>query len=153
MTAQINAKSKPQVQLARILPNNLQQPLGTASYSSMSGSVRINIQGLPEVKMEQSWEGLQYAKVFKAPLEVGGNGGKLQWKPAGWGEATELWDDQGVKLAKFKSLSLKNDPCLEVYVQVSDALVDVMLLGSLGLMVEDSKSIALMGDLVGTMAG
>ncbi|KAI9172827.1 hypothetical protein HJFPF1_02341 [Paramyrothecium foliicola] len=126
LAVQINANSKPQVQLARILPNNSQQPLGTASYSSLSGSVRLAIHGQPEVKMEQSWEGMQYAKVFQVPVELGGNGGKLRWKPAGWGEANELWDDQGIRLAKFKSLSLGKDPQLDVYIMKLIATIPLL---------------------------
>ncbi|KAI9163589.1 hypothetical protein HJFPF1_05207 [Paramyrothecium foliicola] len=153
IAANITSSSKPQIKLARLRPNNLQEPFGTAACSSMSGSLRVNVQGLPEIKMEQSWEGMQYAKVFEAPMALGGTGGKMQWKPAGWGNASELWDAQGVKVAKFKHLSLKDDPQLDVYVQANDALVDVMLLGGLGLLVEDKKSLKLMGDVVGIIAG
>ncbi|KAH7303339.1 hypothetical protein B0I35DRAFT_415207 [Stachybotrys elegans] len=153
IAAQINNSSKPQIKLARMLPNNLQQPFATASYSSLSGSLRVNVEGLPEIKLEQSWEGMQYAKEFKAPPELGGTGGKMAWKPAGWGDVNELWDAQGTKVARFKSMRLKNDPQLDVFVQASDAFVDVVLLAALGLLVEGGKSLKFLGDMVGAVAG
>jgi hypothetical protein len=97
------------------------QQICTSSRSSLSGTTTLNIHG-QQIKMKQSWEGMQYGKDVKTA------GGTLKWRP-GSGGTEEFRDAQGILLARGKMpgmLSKRVYP-LEVFVPGDEFLLDFIL--------------------------
>lgn len=89
--------------------------------SSLSGTNTLQIHGR-EVKIKQSWEGMQYGKDIQSPV------GKFKWRP-GSGGFEELRDSRGSLVARGKlkgMLGRKNSP-LEVFVPGDTFLLDLIL--------------------------
>ena len=89
--------------------------------SSWSGTNTLQLHGR-EVRIKQSWEGMQYGKDIQSPV------GKFKWRP-GTGGFEELRDSTGSLVARGKlkgMLGKKNSP-LEVYVSGDAFLLDLIL--------------------------
>jgi hypothetical protein len=87
----------------------------------LSGTTTLNIHG-QQIKMKQSWEGMQYGKDVKTA------GGTLKWRP-GSGGTEEFRDAQGILLARGKMpgmLSKRVYP-LGVFVPGDEFLLDLIL--------------------------
>jgi hypothetical protein len=145
------SKSKPNVQMHRILPNGHMVPFSTASWSSMSGSVKVSVEGSPEIKME-----LSYAKgtpdlEFKTPA-----GHKLRWKYGGWGNTRELHDDRTKSLIATYKVSSGDSSQLDILVQDTNQFVDMVIALAVSVGMndrKDDKQLGRMGKIVGALAG
>jgi hypothetical protein len=136
--------SKPQVRLDKILPNNLLQPLGAASLSSLSGSITLSLHNR-EIKMKLKSESLQTNHVFDGPF------GELRWTTDKWGKGINCVDKAGVKLAHFDWWKMQG-PVLNIFVQADAFLVELIVLGAMAKMVDDGKGLELVGEILGASA-
>lgn len=139
-------KSKPQLQMYRIVQGGLLHPLGTAAFSSLSGTITIAIHG-QEIKMKDISESLQYSKSFPSPV------GEMKWKPTGWGNGMELWDSAGVLLARYKYLKLSGDPQLEIFVQLNDYLLDTVVTAAVSIFVDEQRGLKIVSKVFGAVGG
>lgn len=137
-------KSKPQLQMYRIVQGGLLQPLGTAALSSLSGTTIISIHG-QEIKMKFKYEGLTPTKTFPSPV------GDMTWRATGWGNGMELWDQAGVKLARYVYLKFSGDPKLEIFVHLNDMLLDMVVTAAVSLLVEDKKGLKIVSEVLGAV--
>ncbi|KEF55953.1 uncharacterized protein A1O9_07533 [Exophiala aquamarina CBS 119918] len=135
-------ESKPQLQMYRIVQGGLLQPLGTAAISSLSGSTVISIHG-QEIKMKIKYESLTPTKSFTCPAGV------MTWRSTSWGNGMELWDQAGVKLARYVYLKLSGDPKLEIFVPLNDMLLDLVVTAAVSLLVDDKKSLNIVAEVLG----
>jgi hypothetical protein len=103
------------------VPHMPPQQMCTFHRSSLSGTTTLQIHG-QQIKMKQSWEGMQYGKDVKTAA------GTLKWRP-GSGGTEEFRDAQGILLSRGKmpgTLSKKIYP-LEVFVLGDEFLLDLIL--------------------------
>jgi hypothetical protein len=104
-----------------LAPHMPPQQMCTFHQSSLSGTTTLQIHD-QQIKMKQSWEGMQYGKDVKTAA------GTLKWRP-GSGGTEEFRDAQGVLLARGKmpgTLSEKIYP-LEVFVPGNEFVLDLIL--------------------------
>jgi hypothetical protein len=126
------------------------QQICTFSRSSLSGTTTLNIHG-QQIKMKQSWEGMQYGKDVKTAA------GTLKWRP-GSGGTEEFRDAQGVILARGKMpgmLSKRVYP-LEVFVPGDEVLLDLILacwVAILDCQKAEGKEVEGVAEVVGALVG
>lgn len=127
-----------------------QQPICTMKRSSLSGTSTLQIHG-QEVKIKQSWEGMQYGKDIQSPV------GKFKWRP-GCGGFEELRDFEGSLVARGKlkgMLGRKNSP-LEVYIYVDTFLLDLIFASwtvMLDLKGDEAKETEAVAEMFGALVG
>ncbi|KAK5053908.1 hypothetical protein LTR84_001870 [Exophiala bonariae] len=138
-------KSKPQLELY-VVQGGLLQPLSTASFSSLSSSITMNIHG-QEIKMKDKYSGLTPYKAFTGPV------GELTWKPTKWANGSELWDSAGVLLARYKHLKFSGDPVLEIFVQLDNILMELVVTAAVSILVDEKKGLKIAGELVEALSG
>ncbi len=141
-----NQSSKPQLRVARILPSNGLQPLGTAAVSSLTGSITISLHG-HEIKMRVKSESMQSNHVFEGPH------GEMRWKSDKWGKGIELVDAAGVKIAHYDWMKMRGEPRLDIFVQSDPFLVELTVIGAVAKMYDDQKGWKMVGKLVEAVAG
>ena len=145
-----NSKSKPHVTMHRILPNGHMAPFSTATISSMSGSIKVSIEGQPEIKMELSYTQGTPDHEFRSPM-----GHKFRWKYGGWGDIRELYDDSNKNLvATYKASG--HSSRLDILVQDTNQFVDMIVALSVSVYMndrKDDKQLKVMGKIVGHLAG
>lgn len=139
-------KSKPQLEMFRVVQGGLLQPLSTASFSSLSGTITMRIHG-QEIKMKDKYEGLTPHKSFSGPV------GELKWKPTAWANGSELWDSAGVLLARYKHLKFSGDPVLEIFVQLDNILMELVVTAAVAILVDEKKGLKIASELVEALAG
>ena len=136
--------SKPQVALSRILPNNLRQPLGTASTSTFSGTTTFSIQNLT-IRMEVKNKNLQPLQAFTLP----GLAGEWEWRSDKWGTGEDLMDGSGVRVAHAQWY--RQPMSVEIFVGVEDWMVEVIVLSALAVMAGDKKGLKIVGKVAGAL--
>ena len=139
--------SKPQLRLARILPNGLHQPLGTAASSSFSGTTTIVLHG-EELKMRLKSESLQYWNTVTLP-----DGQEMRWKSDKWGTGKDLEDSARVKVAHYGRCKLFGDARMEIFVPASDWLVEFIVVSATALSGEDRRGLEMAGNILGAVTG
>jgi len=95
--------------------------------------------------MKLKYESLTPTKSFPSPI------GDLVWRASGWGNGMELWDQAGIKLARYIYLKFSGDPKLEMYVQLSDMHLDMVITAAVSLFVEDKKGLKIVGEVLGAV--
>lgn len=92
---------------------------------------------------------------FRLPVGMGGGGGngvgKWRWKSDGWGVGEELWDGNGVKVARAQWY--RKPVSVEVFVPLGDAVLELVVLSALAVMAGDKKGLKIVGELVGGLMG
>jgi hypothetical protein len=124
------------------------QHICSFKHSSLSGSTTMDVHG-QKVKVEQSWEGMQYGKNVKSPH------GTLKWR-AGSGGLQELRDGQDViARGKLPGLS-RSEPYLEIFIAADEFTMD-MIISSWITMLDCQKSegeqLGALAEVVGAIAG
>ncbi|KAF2111306.1 hypothetical protein BDV96DRAFT_582852 [Lophiotrema nucula] len=155
-----NKHSKPPLVIYKLVPDGSQQQFATASYNSWSASITVSLYG-QEIKMRQSSESLQGLKEFYCPFRSPNPNvqGKLSWKPAGWGDTQDLWNANGLKLARYEHRTLSgsgNESRLEIYGTWDDAIVDMILACGVAMWKESQKDVqglASVGIVLGKLSG
>lgn len=103
--------------------------------------MRLSLPNLPELKLLQSYEGMQYNIYFDHPQY-----GRLTWRPTRNANGMELWDAQKTKLAWYKYY--KSEPELLVFVPVDPALLDLIVTAAIAIMVDDRKGLEMVGKIM-----
>jgi hypothetical protein len=113
---------KPNLHIARILPNGDQVPFATATFSSSSGTIKISMGG-QEITVKTNLNSGSGSKSFLSPQ------GEMKWKPTMSGTGYELFDQSKAKIAKYKTTSDSGmgEPKLEIFVPLDDSLVDMVV--------------------------
>lgn len=114
--------------------------------SNLSGTITMSIHG-QEIKMKQRYEGLTPRLTFSGPF------GEMKWKPTAWADGSELWDKEGVLLARYKYLKFSGDPKLEIFVQLDDRLLELVVTASVSVYVDEKKGLEIVSDVLEAVAG
>lgn len=151
----IDASSKPQVQLSRILPapqagQILTQPIGTATTSSMSDTLKLVVHG-QEITIPNFSYGTD---PFSQPFGISQMpSGRLKWVVTTRGG--ELWDERKtVKIARCMPHDMSGgEPEIMMYVPSEDKFVDMFVLIALALMVASKQSLKVGGKVLNALLG
>jgi hypothetical protein len=133
-----------------LAPHMPPQQMCVFQRSSLSGTTTLQIHG-QQIKMKQSWEGMQYGK------DVNTAAGTMKWRP-GSGGSEEFRDAQGVLLARGKmpgTLSKRIYP-LEVFVAGDEFLLDLVLaywVGMLDCQKAEGKEAESVAEVVNALVG
>ncbi|KAF2169941.1 hypothetical protein M409DRAFT_51728 [Zasmidium cellare ATCC 36951] len=135
--------------LSRLLPSSKQQQICTYKHSSLSGTTTLkNFHGHQQIKIKQSWEGMQYGKDIKSPC------GKWKWRP-GSGGCEELRDGKMV-LARGKlsgGCRRRREARLEVFVNGDRSVMDLILASWATMVKERDGGTGAVAEVVGGMGG
>jgi hypothetical protein len=125
------------------------QQICTFKYSSLSGTTTMHVHGR-EVKVKQSWEGMQNGKDIKAP------NGTMHWR-RGSGGFQELRDGREV-VARGKlggGLGGK-EPYLEMFLSADDFTMDLIISSWVAILLSqksEGEQLEVLGEVVGAIAG
>lgn len=140
------SKSKPNLRIARILPNGDHQPLGSATWSSLKPGTTIMLRDQTEFKIKTDWESESGSKKFSTP-----NWGPLEWTMDDDGEGYGLIDQRGLQLAKYLyvSDSLGGEPRLDVFVEGDDMFVEMVVISGVAIMKKEEKQLKQVARVMG----